>query len=152
MKKIVLFVISAVTLVSCSNNPKEESSNQQTAEQEEHQTSSENAEAIQLNDGEKWLVNIEMKPFVSEGENLVDSYLKNKQTDYNALAIKLKAQNSQLVKSCTMNGKSHEELHKWLKPHSELVKNLQSETNATTAMEIVGQLQGSYQLYHQYFN
>ncbi len=152
MKKLVLLVISAFVLSSCNNNPKESNSNQETAKQAEHHQDDEHAEAIQLNHSEKWVVNNEMKPFVLEGESLVNNYLQNKQTDYKALASQVKAQNSMLVKSCTMDGKSHEELHKWLHPHLELVKALENAADTVKAADIVTQLQDSYQLYHQYFN
>lgn len=59
-------------------------------------------------------MNDEMKPFVAKGEGLVTTYLQSSQTNYNKLAQKLKDQNNQLIKSCTMKGKSHDELHKWL--------------------------------------
>ena len=51
-----------------------------------------------------------------------------------------------------MDGKSHDELHKWLHPHLEIVKALEDEADASKANEIVLQLQDSYQQYHHYFN
>lgn len=93
-----------------------------------------------------------MKPFVIKGEELVNNYIKNKKTDYKILAENLKDQNTQLIKSCTMSGKSHDELHKWLHPHLEIVKALENETDEIKAGEIVKQLQHSYQEYHNYFN
>lgn len=51
-----------------------------------------------------------------------------------------------------MKGKSHDELHKWLYPHLELVKELDNETDAVKAKEIVVKLQNSYQQYQIYFN
>lgn len=97
-------------------------------------------------------MNEEMKPFVMKGEELVNSYIQDNQTDYKALAQQLIEQNNQLIKSCTMNGKSHDELHKWLHPHLEIVNALEEEKDAAKANEIVLQLQKSYQDYHQYFN
>lgn len=152
MKKLALLAISVFVLSSCTNNTEKSSSNQDTTSNKEHHDDKDTVVTIQLNSDEKWLVNDEMKPFVSTGESLVNSYLQNNQTDYKALAKALKVQNNRLTKSCTMNGKSHEEVHKWLHPHIELVEALEKETNSTKATEIVGQLQGSYQTYHQYFN
>ena len=97
-------------------------------------------------------MNEEMKPFVMKGEELVNSFIQNNHTDYKALAQQLKEQNDQLIKSCTMDGKSHDELHKWLHPHLEIVKALEEEKDATKASGIVSQLQKSYRSYHQYFN
>jgi len=63
----------------------------------------------------------------------------------------LKDQNNQLIKSCTMKGKSHDELHKWLHPHLELVEALEKSANENEAKGIVLKLQKSNEVYHQYF-
>jgi hypothetical protein len=151
MKKVIVFGMSLMLLWSCNNSTEKSTTHQETENHTEHQHD-ESSEAIELNNGEKWLVNEEMKPFVVKGEELVNSYIQNNQTDYKALAQQVKEQNSQLIKSCTMGGKSHDELHKWLHPHLEIVKAIENETDATKANEIVSQLQHSYQEYHQYFN
>ena len=151
MKNVFVVGMSVMLLWSCNNSTEKSTEKQETENHAEHQHE-ESSEAIELNNGEKWLVNEEMKPFVVKGEELVNSYIQNNQTDYKALSQQLKEQNDQLIKSCTMDGKSHDELHKWLHPHLEIVKSLEDETNATKANEIVLQLQQSYQQYHQYFN
>ena len=151
MKKVIVFGMSLMLLWSCNNSTEKSTTHQETENHTEHQHD-ESSEAIELNNGEKWLVNEEMKPFVLKGEELVNAYIQNNQTDYKALAQQVKDQNSQLIKSCTMGGKSHDELHKWLHPHLEIVKTLENETDATKANETVLHLQHSYQHYHQYFN
>ncbi|MBS1751393.1 MAG: hypothetical protein JST63_15945 [Bacteroidetes bacterium] len=151
MKNVFVLGISILFLWSCNNSPEKSTTHQETENHTEHQHD-ESSEAIELNNGEKWLVNEEMKPFVLKGEELVNTYIQNNQTDYKALAQKLNDQNDQLIKSCTMDGKSHDELHKWLHPHLNIVKTLENETDATKANEIVSQLQHSYQEYHKYFN
>ena len=151
MKKVIVFGMSVVLLWSCNNSTENSTAHQETENHAEHHHD-ENSESIELNNGEKWLVNEEMKPFVLKGEELVNTYIQDGKTDYKTLAEQLKDQNSQLIKSCTMDGKSHDELHKWLHPHLDIVKTLENETDAIKANEIVSQLQYSYQHYHQYFN
>lgn len=151
MKKVFVLGISVLFLWSCNNTTEKSTTHQETETHAEHQHD-ESSEAIELNNGEKWLVNEEMKPFVMKGEELVNAYIQNNQADYKALAQQLKEQNDQLIRSCTMGGKSHDELHKWLHPHLEIVKALEDERDATKANETVLQLQHSYQQYHQYFN
>lgn len=150
MKKLVLLALASIMVWSC-NNPDKTPAEQHTTVQEPHQHD-ENVLAIETNNGGKWLVNEEMKPYVNKGEELVDTYLQSNQTDYKALAKQLKIENDQLVKSCTMKGKDHDELHKWLRPHLTIVDELEKQTDPTKANETVAQLQDSYQLYHQYFN
>jgi hypothetical protein len=51
-----------------------------------------------------------------------------------------------------MDGRSHDELHKWLLPNLELVKDLEKSADQNEAKEIVMKLQKSNELYHKYFN
>ena len=149
MKKVLVLAISSFVLWSCNNSSEKAKSNQET-KQEEHQHD-ETSEAVELNIGKKWIVNDEMKPFVAKGEGLVTTYLQSSHTNYNELAQQLKEQNNQLIKSCTMKGKSHDELHKWLHPHLELVEALEKSANENEAKGIVLKLQKSNEAYHQYF-
>lgn len=123
MKKIIVLGIGVMFFWSCNNSSDKSTTHKETGNQAilHHDESS---EAIELNNGEKWVVNDEMKPFVGKGEELVNTYIQNRQSDYKTLAGQLKDQNSQLIKSCTMDGKSHDELHKWLHPHLDIVKTL----------------------------
>lgn len=152
MNKIILtLTIGSFLLYGCGNSTNEKSNNnRETATHQQHQHDDE--QTIRLNNGEKWLVNEEMKPFILEAENILTEYINNNLSDYKTLAEQLKEKNSGLIKSCTMKGESHDELHKWLHPHLELIKALQNETDTTKASEIVLRLQHSYQQYHQYFN
>lgn len=150
MKKIIVLGISSFLLWSC-NIDAEKSATHQVEETHAVHQRDENATTIELDNGEKWAVNEEMKPFVLKGSELVNVYFQNKQTDYKALASQLKDQNNQLIKSCTMDGKSHDELHKWLHPHLELVKGLENSSDENEAKEIVLKLQKSNEVYNQYF-
>ncbi|MBW7891309.1 MAG: hypothetical protein H3C48_09875 [Chitinophagaceae bacterium] len=151
MKRILFLVIITFVLYNCNTHPESQATEQETASTEGE--ADENIPmVIELDNGNKWTVNDEMKPFVSKGEELVNSYLQSQQTDYKQLAQQLKEENNQLIKSCTMDGRSHEELHKWLHPHLEMVEELAKEEDAGKAKELVAQLQKSYETYHQYFN
>ena len=50
-----------------------------------------------------------------------------------------------------MEGKSHEELHRWLHPHLELVKELSGVEDEAQGENIVRRLDASYKLYSEYF-
>ncbi len=149
MKKIIVISIGVLLFWSCNNVEKKTTSTEEEIHTEHHYQQDE--DAIELNNGERWVVNEEMKPHVMKGEELVNNYLEVGLLDYKNLAEQLKDQNNLLIKSCTMTGKSHDELHKWLHPLLETVKNLEHETDADKANEIVLQLQHSYQEYHTYF-
>lgn len=119
---------------------------------DDHDHDHDGTEVLALNSGEKWVVNEEMKPFVMKGEEMVQNYIKTDSKDYKALASKLKEVNGQLIKSCTMDGKSHDELHKWLHPHLELVSTLEQASDSNEADKTVHELKASYDTYAEYFN
>lgn len=152
MKTSLLAAVAAGFLfVSCGNTSNEKSNGQtETATHKVHQHGEE-TESIQLNNGEKWAVNEEMKPFILEAENILNEYLKSNSSDYKTLAVQLKEKNSGLIKSCTMKGDSHDELHKWLHPHMELIEKLTVCSNNDEAVKIINQLTASFKTYNQYF-
>jgi len=108
-------------------------------------------EKIELNNGQKWAVNEEMKPHIEQGYVILTTYLSEGGTDNEKLAKDLQEQNSKLIRSCTMDGKSHDELHKWLHPHLELVKELSKAKTPDEVSEVTDKLEASYDLYVQYF-
>ena len=152
MNKLILtFAVGSILLGSCSNATNEKLNNQtEVAEQNEHLHDDE-SKALQLNSGEKWVVNEEMKPFILKAARILNQYLESESQDYQTLAAQLKEKNSGLIKSCTMKGESHDELHKWLYPHIELIESLSKAESTEQANKIVTDLQASFSTYNQYF-
>src|SRR5690554_5561666 len=153
MKNLIVLGISLLLFWSCSNPGKTISAEDAEIHTEAHEAHhyNESSDALELNDGERWVVNEEMKPFVAKGSELVSSYIQDGETDFKGLADLVREENLQLVQSCTMTGKSHDELHKWLHPHMALVEELSQATNQVEADGLVRQLEVSYDDYHQYF-
>lgn len=116
------------------------------AEHNEHEN-----EALELNDGEKWEVNEEMRPHVSAEEEIVNNSVASDSIDYKELADQLVKENSYLINSCTMEGESHEELHKWLHPHMELLDELGKSESNDQAGEVISKLMKSFETFHKYF-
>ncbi len=108
-------------------------------------------ETIALNNGEKWKVNSEMIPFINNGIKLVNNYVEKKDVNFGELAKQLEVENGKLIESCTMKGASHDELHKWLHPHLELVEELAESKDAKAAEGVVAKLKQSYETYTKYF-
>ncbi|MCO6494293.1 MAG: hypothetical protein J5I91_01255 [Bacteroidetes bacterium] len=156
MKKTFLILTTAMSFMffSCANNTSKDTEHEHEDMEEHaehHHDSEEDSETIELNNGEKWKVNEEMKPFIINGEALVEKYINENSTDYKKLAKDLDGQNQNLIKSCTMDGKSHDELHKWLHPHLELVKELEEEDDNAEAIALIHKIHASYLEFHQYF-
>jgi hypothetical protein len=150
MNKIILtLTVGGFLLYGCGNTSNEKTK-EHTETHQDYQHDDEQS-TIRLNNGEKWLVNEEMKPFILEAENILKEYISKKSTDYKALAEQLKKKNSGLIKSCTMKGESHDELHNWLHPHIDLIKALSEATSDEDAASIVSELENSFKTYHNYF-
>jgi hypothetical protein len=71
--------------------------------------------------------------------------------DYNDLAVKLQGNLDLLTSSCTMTGKAHDELHKWLLPYIDLVKELSTAENDTEAEQAYKEIQSSFETFNTYF-
>lgn len=92
-----------------------------------------------------------MKPFIAEAESALEAFITSGSREYRALASTLEEKNAGLIKSCTMDGESHEELHKWLHPHMELINNLGEAADEQSAQSIVKALEKSFATYHEHF-
>lgn len=159
MKHSQLFfgILVCSILFSCSTNPSDNKQKNQMMDSVATETQSStdshhHAEILVLHNGVKWRVNSEMQPFILKGETLVNDYISHKDSNFVRLASDLKSSNNALIKSCTMKGEAHENLHKWLHPHLKLVDALGKCTNDSLASLYVDSLQQSYSVYHQYFN
>jgi hypothetical protein len=147
MKSIKISIIifaASLFMLGCNNQTITKNS-----ESQGHHYS--DSDQIKLNNGEKWIVNEEMKPFILEAETILIEFIESGSTDYPTLAAQLKEKNSGLIKSCTMTGEGHDELHKWLYPHIELIKELEQEKNLDKANSSIQKLSKSFNTYHQYF-
>lgn len=151
-KSILLSTIVGLMLFGCNNQATEKHDDSHNTEHhEDHNHDHDGSEALELNNGEKWKVNEEMKPFIEKAESELKTYISSKGTDYKKLAEKQAEVNTSLIKSCTMDGKSHDELHKWLHPHLELVEELANTENESDAATIVTKLEQSFATFHEFF-
>lgn len=141
--KNVLLAIVALFLFSCNTKSKEEKTTEIKTEEHQHSKS----EAIQLNDGKKWKVDNNMMSYIRNMEKDVVIFENENDTNYSLLAKKLMANIELLTSNCTMKGKAHDELHKWLVPYIELVDAFLKDKSANQFTEI----QNSFKTFNQYF-
>jgi len=152
MKQItILITVLNLFLFGCGNtsneNPKEQT---ETAIHEEHHHNEE-SEAIELNNGEKWKVDANMITHIRNMENDINSFANVEQKDFKSLAEKLQSNIDLLTSNCTMKGKAHDELHKWLLPYIDLVKELSEAKDETEASKQFENIQTSFTTFNQYF-
>jgi len=152
MTKTMTVLAISLLLFSCGETSSEKTNAQTETITQEVDGKDDEMQTIKLNNGEKWLVNEEMKPFILESEIILNDYIESSSTDFKTLAERLNEKNSKLIESCTMNGESHDELHKWLYPHMNLIRSLAQEENTESAASIVRELALSFETYHKYFS
>ena len=152
MKKITILIpVISLFLFSCGNTSNEKSKEQtETVTHEEHQHNAE-IQNIELNNGEKWEVDANMITHIRNMENDVISFAKVEQKDYKSLSKQLQSNINLLTSNCTMKGKAHDELHKWLLPYIDLVKELSEANNETEAEKQFENIQNSFTTFNQYF-
>ena len=152
MKKITILIpVISLFLFSCGNASKEKSKEEtETVTHEEHQHNYE-MQTIELNNGEKWKVDANMITHIRNMENDIVAFAKVEQKDYKSLSEKLKSNIDLLTSNCTMKGKAHDELHKWLLPYIDLVKELSEAKDETEASKHFENIQISFTTFNQYF-
>lgn len=162
MKKIILSALLGLAVVISCEKKTDEHAEHMTTEQtatddhashDEHATTDEHDENVklELNNGEKWTMNAEMKPFINEMETQLNAF-KPETDDYKTLGQNLSATNDNLLKSCTIKGTPHDILHAWLLPHMEEIDKLKKADNKEDGNKIVGELKESIVKYHEFFN
>ena len=139
-KTVIIAPLISLFLFSCSN----------TASQKEHQHNTE-TQIIELNNGEKWKVDDNMLVHIRNMENDVHAFTTTEQKNYGLLADKLQKNIDLLTSDCTMKGKAHDELHKWLLPYIDLVKELSENEDQTEAAKQFENIQTSFKTFNQYF-
>ena len=144
--KITSILLSTFFLFSCNDKAKNESAEtSQATKTEVHEHS--NDETIQLNDGQKWKVDVDMMAHIRIMENDVTSFDKETPENYQLLADNLKKNIDLLTSNCTMKGEAHDELHKWLLPYIELVDHFSKDKSN----ENLAKIQESFTTFNQYF-
>lgn len=106
---------------------------------------------IQLDNGSKWDANIE----TTEGVNKMLDMLKSTETKstegYHALASNLNEVKNFVVKECTMEGPSHDNLHVFLHPLIEKIEALGKVTTVDEGAKIKKSIKENLDGYFNYF-
>lgn len=150
LKSISVAALSLL-LLSCNNAAKETPvAKEETTQESEHHHHDESTE-IELNNGEKWTVDKEMMVHIRNMEKDVASFAKSAEKDYETLSKKLLSNIDLLTSNCTMTGKAHDELHKWLLPYIDLVGELEKAENEVKAAEFFKEIEESFHTFNEYF-
>jgi hypothetical protein len=126
--------------------------NSKNSEKETDAGMKEGSLSLVLNQGEKWKVNTEMLPHILRMEDRLQAFEQSKEKDFKDFGEKSQQDLDLLIASCTMKGESHEQLHKWLIPHIQLVKNMAVVENSMDGSELCKEMEHSFNTFNQYFH
>lgn len=147
--KIIILLTFSVFLFGCGNSLKENKV-EEVATQEEHHHDHE-SEAIELDKGKKWKVDDNMMVHIRTMENDVANFNGTALTEHKTLSENLKKNIDLLTSNCTMKGKAHDELHKWLLPYIDLVDSFSEKKTEKEAAEKFQHIKKSFVTFNQYF-
>lgn len=148
---LIILLVLHLFMFSCVN-PANNNSEQQTVNNEttKHHHDSE-IETLVLNNGKKWKVDENMMVFIKNMELKVNSFSPDKLKSYQLLTDSLQKNINLLTSNCTMSGKAHDELHKWLVPYITRVNTLSETETESEAGNAFDQIRDSFKTFHQYF-
>lgn len=109
---------------------------------------------IEYNNGAKWKVVPDMMQYIRTMEKDVNKFIeteKNELKGYVQLSTTLQKNIDNLTANCTMQGKAHDELHKWLVPYIDMVDRLGHATTKDEAGEIIEEIKESFKIMNEYF-
>lgn len=158
MKKYLVILVSVGFAYGCNNSVKENNSDAmqnvqvETVNESEHEHAE--SETIELNNGSKWKVVPEMMQHIKNMESDVNRFAQTKHSElkeYTKLSEELQKNIDLLTSNCTMEGKAHDELHKWLLPYIDLVDKLNKTKNIDEALSIYEEIKSSFKTLNIYF-
>lgn len=149
--KLFTILTAIILLYSCENNSDTTSKNDHEKSQEEKHNHTKST-TIGLDNGKKWKVKDDMLIHIRNMEKEVHSFTSSNTKDYKSLAKNLQTSIGLLTSNCTMTGKAHDELHKWLLPFIEMVDKLSTSTKNDLEVKQFKKIQASFLVFNQYFN
>jgi len=155
-KAAILGLVLSISLLGCKQTQKEETTitEQTTAEQKEDSQGGQNnwMSQIQLDNGSKWKANIE----TTEGIQAMSSRIAEDESisikHYKKLASDLNDFKNNIIKECTMEGESHDNLHLFLVPLTDKIETLGEVNSVHEGAIITRDIREHLEVYYNYFN
>jgi hypothetical protein len=95
-----------------------------------------------------------MMAHIRNMESDINGFSETKHTelkDFTQLGSSLQKNIDLLTSNCTMEGKAHDELHKWLLPYIDMVDKLNKSKNNDEALHTFEEIKASYKTLNLYF-
>ena len=144
-------VILLVALNSCSSAGESEKKEIMSSATVEHEHEHEHGEHLELDNGKKWKVEPHMMVFIRNMEQATMKQSNTGKPSHQELAEYIDGQLDSLTSNCTMTGKAHDELHKWLLPFIDLADLYLNEQDETEKAQLHTQIIDSFESFNTYF-
>jgi len=163
MKKTIITVIALFFIVAgCKeiknkNAAQNETTDTETIDYKNHtktpnELNNDWVNVIVLNNDIKWQANIETTEGVMKMLSLIEENKTINIEDYIKLGNSLNEVKNTVVKECTMEGASHDNLHVWLHPLIKKIELLQKIQNAEEGAQLTSNIKMHLEGYYDYFN
>ncbi|GAB1446914.1 MAG: hypothetical protein KF860_14635 [Cyclobacteriaceae bacterium] len=148
MKKSTLYYTASLVALlffftSCSTEKHKDNQNQGEEVHDTHGAPG----GVQLDNGNKWMANIETTQGIQNMAQMVDVALADPASSAAPLKENLLLEFTDILNKCTMTGESHEQLHNYLLPLKDQIENL-DETDKNAAL---GEIKSYLSTYKNYF-
>ncbi|MBK5193738.1 MAG: hypothetical protein JJE07_11110 [Flavobacteriaceae bacterium] len=157
MKKIAMLGLVLLTsLMGCKETQKEETTiTEQTAvehKEKSHGDQNNWMSQIQLDNGSKWKANIETTEGLQAMSSRIAEDESNSIKNYKQLASDLNDLKNKIIKECTMEGESHDNLHVFLVPLADKIEALGEVNSVHEGAVITRDIREHLEVYYNYFN
>lgn len=133
MKKTAILSVTLLFLIAgCSTEKPKDEHNQS----EETHANHDAPDLVQLDNGNKWMANIETTEGIQNMMQIIDVAQTNTNSSVESLKENLLLEFTDILKKCTMKGESHDQLHNYLLPLKEQIENLTEEGKQDELEEI----------------
>lgn len=106
---------------------------------------------LELNDGKKWVVDKPMMAHLRNLEQAVVEFDRTPGKNHALLASEIQEHLGRLVTHCTMEGKAHDELHKWLMPFLGLSADYSKAAELQVQRQKLQEIRHALRVFNEYF-
>ena len=155
-KAAILGLVLSISLMGCKEAQKEETiiTEQTAVEQKEDAHGEQNnwMSQIQLDKESKWKANIETTEGIQAMSSRIAEDESNSIKHYKKLASDLNDLKNNIIKECTMEGESHDNLHVFLVPLVDKIEALGEVNSVHEGAEITKDIREHLEVYYNFFN
>ena len=131
LKRYFLFSIFIAWTYTSSSQDVEKSTHSSQQQPQAH----ENSDNIKLDKGKKWIANPETTQGIRNMISNVNAFTSGTASkDYTVLKQKLETEFNLILQRCTMKGEAHNQLHNYLMPLNDLIRQLQDKNHAQESL------------------